>query len=426
MLCIFCRKTISGKPSNEHVFPASIGGGLVINSICKSCNQTLGKKVDGPFAQDTSILFFRHLHTLSSKTFSGSKRKTPNPLKGIIHEEDGIRYRFVARNQEIVPIMLPKVSDIKEHEDGYRISISVSAEEKDRAFELMRRELKKLKLPENIPFKIESEIRNPVRLKEISVSGNREIIYLEGIKIAYEITAMLFPRFLDYKSSAHIAKMLLAGKLVRSRKYLTIFPVISETETAEIEKTFSKFSPLSHAAIVTSFNGRGLFVFVKIFTFYIWVEFESGKDFLPAASHTVINLFKENTWAIFGPFKPQKVQFNAKLKRVGRAIRRKNNTIFEEHQKFTDLTKIKLIHASNRAKLIPIQEFYPNLIAGDDSTIFGTFPVEISIALRTQPQPLKFYIPRVKNFDDLPIISEMTWNLILNDDLIRPNFSGKE
>ena len=57
MRCIFCLK--EREPSDEHVFPAAIGGALIIKSVCKPCNDFLGAKVDVLLTHHKAILLKR-------------------------------------------------------------------------------------------------------------------------------------------------------------------------------------------------------------------------------------------------------------------------------------------------------------------------------------------------------------------------------
>jgi HNH endonuclease len=57
MRCIFCLN--EREPSDEHVFPAAIGGALIIGRVCKLCNDFLGAKVDVLLTDHKAILLKR-------------------------------------------------------------------------------------------------------------------------------------------------------------------------------------------------------------------------------------------------------------------------------------------------------------------------------------------------------------------------------
>jgi hypothetical protein len=51
--CIFCAQR--KKPSREHIIPKSLGGNLVINDLCKECNDLLGRIADSAFDANSYI-----------------------------------------------------------------------------------------------------------------------------------------------------------------------------------------------------------------------------------------------------------------------------------------------------------------------------------------------------------------------------------
>lgn len=59
MKCIICMKEFANNDmSHEHIFPAGIGGSLVIENVCKNCNSLLGSKVDTYLTDLPPVLFF--------------------------------------------------------------------------------------------------------------------------------------------------------------------------------------------------------------------------------------------------------------------------------------------------------------------------------------------------------------------------------
>lgn len=57
MRCIFCLN--ERDPTEEHVFPAAIGGTLIIDRVCKPCNDRLGADVDVRLTDHNAILLKR-------------------------------------------------------------------------------------------------------------------------------------------------------------------------------------------------------------------------------------------------------------------------------------------------------------------------------------------------------------------------------
>jgi HNH endonuclease len=66
--CFFCLEEKA--PSDEHVFPAAIGGTLKTNRVCTACNSFLGKEVDVRLTDHPAILMKRQE---SGMTRSGGK-----------------------------------------------------------------------------------------------------------------------------------------------------------------------------------------------------------------------------------------------------------------------------------------------------------------------------------------------------------------
>jgi hypothetical protein len=58
MRCIFCLN--EREPSVEHVFPDAIGGTLVIDRVCKPCNDWLGTNIDALLTDHVLVLAKRN------------------------------------------------------------------------------------------------------------------------------------------------------------------------------------------------------------------------------------------------------------------------------------------------------------------------------------------------------------------------------
>jgi len=57
--CIYCGKNCE-KKSEEHIIPESIGGNLIIDNVCETCNSNIGSKVDAKFVDSEYMLFLRY------------------------------------------------------------------------------------------------------------------------------------------------------------------------------------------------------------------------------------------------------------------------------------------------------------------------------------------------------------------------------
>ena len=68
--CIICEGSFATlRRSDEHVIPYALGGNLVIDSVCKPCNDRLGAVVDAPLVENSLMRFLRS--TLHIRTRGG-------------------------------------------------------------------------------------------------------------------------------------------------------------------------------------------------------------------------------------------------------------------------------------------------------------------------------------------------------------------
>jgi hypothetical protein len=66
--CIFCKKEkTTAEFSSEHVFPESIGGSFLIDTVCRGCNSELGNKVDSKLADHFLVRLIRYVLGLRGK-----------------------------------------------------------------------------------------------------------------------------------------------------------------------------------------------------------------------------------------------------------------------------------------------------------------------------------------------------------------------
>ena len=73
MICVSCLKECV--PSEEHIFPESLGGTLVFYDVCKKCNDYFGHSVDIWLIEHWLIQGQR-----MSKGLRGKSGKVPNTL----------------------------------------------------------------------------------------------------------------------------------------------------------------------------------------------------------------------------------------------------------------------------------------------------------------------------------------------------------
>ncbi len=89
MICIFCLRDVPHEQlTDEHIFPESIGGKLVLTKeVCSSCANHLGHTIDAGLCNHTFIKFARMIHKVSGKT-----GYIPNPLnRGTLTDNQDIK-----------------------------------------------------------------------------------------------------------------------------------------------------------------------------------------------------------------------------------------------------------------------------------------------------------------------------------------------
>lgn len=64
--CIICNEE-NLQPSDEHILPDSLGGKIIINSVCKKCNSILGETVDSWILNDDLFVVIRDRLKIKNK-----------------------------------------------------------------------------------------------------------------------------------------------------------------------------------------------------------------------------------------------------------------------------------------------------------------------------------------------------------------------
>lgn len=135
--CIFCLE--EKKPSKEHIFPDSLGGLLIINDVCKECNDELGGKVDYHLVDHGLMQLARF-----TKGLKGKKGAIPNPLgtgKSMDDPDMTLRYKHKSNG---TPESLYVVPNVKNDDGKYRVIVDAS--EPDKLVETVNTILKRNRL----------------------------------------------------------------------------------------------------------------------------------------------------------------------------------------------------------------------------------------------------------------------------------------
>lgn len=170
MQCIICKKERK-KFSEEHIFPESIGGSLIINSVCKSCNDKLGRNVDSHLVNNKLIEFER-----MNLGIAGKKGKIPNPLKkGFLSDDPSQEVHIDLFDNNFSKLYcVPNVKKKKKEDGSTEISITVDQTDEDKISNI----IKKIKK------------RNEISAEEVKKESKREIS--ENPKITTKFTINIF------------------------------------------------------------------------------------------------------------------------------------------------------------------------------------------------------------------------------------------
>ncbi|MDD9147370.1 HNH endonuclease [Sporolactobacillus sp. CQH2019] len=183
--CIFCKEL--KKPSDEHVFPKALGGQLHICSVCKECNNYLGKQVDAPLIDNLLMQFIRVKYRLK-----GNSRSLPNPFKqGILEDNPKINVNVLTdKNGNVIGIHMVPFKETSDDEDS--VLFQVDMKDKKILPVMVNKFLKRRKIPimrseeileQALTKKVEPRLKFK---KEFHWDFDREFL-----KIAYEIAYLV-------------------------------------------------------------------------------------------------------------------------------------------------------------------------------------------------------------------------------------------
>ncbi|WP_298911357.1 HNH endonuclease [uncultured Nostoc sp.] len=190
MQCIICKKDKPhDKFTEEHIFPDSIGGNIILDCVCKECNDFLGHSVDSNLVNHVFVQFNR----LALK-IAGKSGKIPNPLaEGYINDsQEKIQYIF---NNSGIPKELrifPKIQIFSGDNGILEIQIDADVKDRDKLTSIINKKLKRLGL-DDLSKEEKQKIENaqplpgerPLIRKTLAIDIFR---YKRAIiKIAYEL-----------------------------------------------------------------------------------------------------------------------------------------------------------------------------------------------------------------------------------------------
>lgn len=189
--CLLCREDLL-EPTEEHIFPESVGGTLVTREVCKPCNDYLGSDVDAPMVNTFLVQAIRLCFGLEGKG------AVPNPFKKGKLQADSQQHVHVRLDESgnLMPILVPRVE-----RSGDKVRITVDASDKDDLLEIVNKVRRRASLEPLTQAQVDagSQVQNLGQVPiEVPFTQDTAAHYRGLIKIAYELGARwLGPTFLD-------------------------------------------------------------------------------------------------------------------------------------------------------------------------------------------------------------------------------------
>ena len=173
MRCIFCLN--EREPSAEHVFPDAIGGTLIIDRLCKPCNDWLGANVDVLLTDHIGVLMKRHLLKLSS--CSGKTIGFEEILgEGTLANDPDQRIKIVRdANGKPVPQLIHKTHRTRLDDGSENIQITIDASQIAVLPKIIERTRKREKLPPLSPTELQAQV--DASIAQIGTRHQPEVIH---------------------------------------------------------------------------------------------------------------------------------------------------------------------------------------------------------------------------------------------------------
>jgi hypothetical protein len=291
--CIICRE-MKTDFNEEHVFPATIGGGFVIKLVCSDCNSSLGEVVDTPFVSHKQILLYRHELGLSRQG-----RPIKNPLGGTYTGEDGKKF-IVRKTESGFRAEVKHHWQIEQTDEGPigRLTLSenfMGSEEK-----LVEKYAKKLE--EETGFKFERYEKKKLEGLKYTVDEiTSDNPFIMGcLKIGYETAAAFIAGYVKDELAIAYSKMLQVGELNRELKEY-INPDHSLTrEVATVLNKHPLLVGFHCLAALLNVEGKGLVAGVKIFDMFYCFILSTKENYIDDRVLLVLNdSIKERNYSFF-------------------------------------------------------------------------------------------------------------------------------
>jgi hypothetical protein len=346
-MCIICHQEKS-EFSDEHVFPACIGGAFVIrNVVCKECNKKMGDNIDTPFSQLKEILVIRNLHDLRR-----DNRSIKHPFKSREYMYNGKPYIILRNEQGFLAGQKPNL-EITEKDGGFLINIHMSKmfyKSDEQIIKMFADEVKErtgLDLNADMIINKRETEQEAVTIKESDF--NNPWIF-EFLKVSYEAGVTFVHKYIDDDMAMIYSKMLTEGEF--DRNYAQYFNPQGEITAIAYqrikEKTFLWQYP--SFVVIMTLPSYGLVSAVRIFDFFYVMILSPKETYLDERIIYLVNDIIENNF--YAGFLKLPIAFNFSF----------DTTLFSEVQ-LDELKKGNLITSfvSDNGK-IPVYDLQQELL----------------------------------------------------------------
>lgn len=278
--------------TREHIFPDAIGGTLIINNVCKSCNDKLGHSVDYHLVNHLFIQFERMLLKIGGK--SG---RIPNPLgKGVLasNQQQRVDYRLNKKGEPQELYLLPRVEKIRNSDGTETLNISVDRKDEAKLPILVNKVLKRNGASEMTREQISEQIlKTSEPHPKVLINTQFDTLQYKRtiLKIAYELAFYwLGDNYFEDPASEMIRKCILDDNLPSD--FSIKYPIKGTIDLINKQAMFNfqNESPKNHLAFMIV-NGKKINCYIKIFnTFEAIINISNDASIYPTFRGNFISI----------------------------------------------------------------------------------------------------------------------------------------
>lgn len=264
--CIICLKEKSAAEfTDEHVFPEAIGGRVVVQTVCKPCNDRLGNTIDHCLTDHWLVQGQRMLLKLPGKT-----GHIPNPIERGAMKDDPSHKLLYKMDANGVPKELHTVTSVERTQSGdgtERIAIRIDKKNGPKLAAMVNKMRARAGQPPMTDAEIEAaqvvtRVEKPwmeMRVAIDVVEYKRAIV-----KIAYELACMwLGDAYLDDPTAAQLRGCLLDDDWSSKQRVRGVIDLIGEKP----EYPFWHDGTRSHLAFAMP-TEDGICIYVRVFELF--------------------------------------------------------------------------------------------------------------------------------------------------------------